>query len=163
MARCTHRGLVNPPVLAHVGPMHLHRVLIQPEDTDLMGRVQGPAVLKYFEQGRDHYFGLPDLTRLFGQTGIGFAVHRASMHHRGTATVGDRVVIRTSVAAQGEWRMACHQDMVMDTPAFTPVVSARLEMVCISRQLTLVAVPAWVRERVAQRGAPEAGTSHGAA
>ena len=60
-------------------PYH-HEVQIYYEDTDHSGAVYHPSFLKYFERAREHVLGIENLSRLWHEQGIGFAVYKVGFY-----------------------------------------------------------------------------------
>jgi len=133
---------------------NLHHVTVWYEDTDFSGVVYYANYLRYFEQGRDMFFGIPELKEMYTQTGIGFAVYKAEIHYREGARFGDALEIRTYVKPESDYRIVCDQS-AWRVGGTQPLVKATIQMVCVNSEQKLVQVPDWVLKRVAERS-PEA-------
>lgn len=127
----------------------LHRVTVYYEDTDFSGVVYYANYLRYFEQSRDQYFGMKDLVTTWERTGIGFAVYKADLTYKEAARFGDELEIRTTVTPESGYRILCDQQ-VWKPGGASWMVRGLIQMVCIDRDLKLVALPEWVLARVEQ-------------
>lgn len=135
---------------------NIHHVTVWYEDTDFSGVVYYANYLRYFEQGRDVFFGVDELMQMYKLTGIGFAVYKAEIHYREGARFGDRLEIRTFVKPESEYRIVCDQS-AWKPGASQPLVKATIQMVCVNAEQKLVPLPEWVIKRLGERS-HEAGT-----
>jgi acyl-CoA thioester hydrolase len=130
---------------------HVHPVQIYYEDTDFSGIVYHPNYLKYFERAREHLLGVDELVRLYRDDGIGFVVHRCSMHFREGARHGDRLEIHTEVRPESEYRLIFDQ-RVMRPGSPTPLVVGEVQLVCVNQDTRLVPLPKMVLDRLRAAG-----------
>jgi acyl-CoA thioester hydrolase len=131
---------------------HLHHVSVYYEDTDFSGVVYYANYLRYFEAGRDEYFGMDELMRMYKETGIGFAVYKAEVTYREGAKFGDRLEIRTTVRQESEYRIICDQQVWRPGGA-QALVKGLIHMVCVDGAQKLVALPDWVLRRLREADA----------
>lgn len=124
-----------------------HPVQIYYEDTDFSGAVYHANYLKYFERAREHLFGVDELARMWREDGIGFVVYRADLTFKAPARHGDRLEIRTTAELGSEWRVRFQQTCVRLSDD-KELVAGVIELVCVSRDNRLVALPMHVREQL---------------
>ncbi len=129
---------------------HVHDVIVYYEDTDFSGVVYYGKYLRYFEQGRDHFFGMRDLVDAWQRTGIGFAVYKADLTYKEGARFGDQLEVRTTVTLESEYRILCDQQ-VWRKGGSGWMVRGLIQMVCTDRDAKLVALPPWVLQHVEAR------------
>ena len=127
--------------------MHVHPVQIYYEDTDFSGVVYHANYLKYFERAREHLLGVPELVRLYAETGIGFVVYKAELTYKEGAVFGDALEIRTTVRAESDYRV------VFNHQAWRPsgraaLVEGLVQLVCVNRERQLVPLPADILARL---------------
>lgn len=130
--------------------MHEHSVQIYYEDTDHSGVVYHANYLKYFERAREHMLGVRELRRLLDEDGIGFVVYKASLTYKAGAEFGDTVTIRTHVTAESEYRAVFEQEARRGDET---LVVAEVHLVCVSRERSLVRLPASVVASIEALGA----------
>ena len=131
---------------------HVHPVTVYYEDTDFSGVVYYAKYLRYFEAGRDEYFGCDELVHYWKTTGIGFAVYKAEITYREGAKFGDRLEVRTTVSKESDYRIHCDQQ-VWRVGGAQPLVKGLIQMVCLDKDQKLVAIPPWVLQRLEERNA----------
>jgi len=116
------------------------KVQVYYEDTDHSGVVYHANYLKYFERAREHTIGTKELTRLWMEEGLGFAVYKVDMGFFDGAVFGDELDIRSRWELDGKFKILWFQE------AWRPggkkaAVKARIEMVCLDRNKNLVPIP----------------------
>lgn len=110
------------------------------EDTDHSGVVYHANYLKYFERAREHVIGTRELSRLWHEEGIGFAVYRIEIGYFDGAVFGDTLDIRSTCRKDGEYKL------IWTHEAWKPegrkaAVKATLELVCLDRAKRLMPIP----------------------
>ena len=110
------------------------------EDTDHSGVVYHANYLKYFERAREDIIGVQELSRLWHEDGVGFAVYKADVAYNDGAVFGDLLDIRTQWEKDGPYRMVFFHE------AWRPegkkaAVTCRLELVCLGPGKKLIPVP----------------------
>ena len=116
------------------------KVQIYYEDTDHSGVVYHANYLKYFERAREQVIGTRELTRLWMEEGLGFAVYKVEMGFFDGAVFGDELEIRSRFELDGKYRVIWFQE------AWRPsgkkaAVKAKIEMVCLDRNKNLTPIP----------------------
>lgn len=116
------------------------KVQIYYEDTDHSGVVYHANYLKYFERAREQVIGTQELTRLWMEEGLGFAVYKVEMGFFDGAVFGDELEIRSRWELEGKYRIIWFQE------AWRPLgkkaaVKAKIEMVCLDRNKNLTPIP----------------------
>ena len=127
---------------------HIYPVSVYYEDTDFSGLVYHANYLKYFERAREHFLGREELVRLWRETGIGLVVYKAEMTFKEGAVFGDELQIRTTVDVQSDYR-AVFTQQCWKPDGKTPMVDARIDLVCVDADNKLTRLPADVRARAA--------------
>lgn len=120
--------------------MHEHQVQVYYEDTDHSGVVYHANYLKYFERAREHMLGVEELRRLLDEDGVGFVVYKAGLTYREGAVFADTIVIKTSVHAESAYR-AVFEQRAHRAADDALLVSATIELCCVSRDKKLVRMP----------------------
>jgi len=125
------------------GQIHRHEVRVYYEDTDFTGVVYHANYLKYFERAREHLIGPEELVRLYHELGIGFVVYRvADLHFHAGAVHGDLLEVRTTHVHLSDYRVAFDQS-VHRANATKPLVTGRVELVCVDKSGRPVRVPSF--------------------
>ncbi len=125
--------------------MHVHRVQIYYEDTDLSGIVYHANYLKYFERAREHLIGAQELARLYNEDGIGFVVYKAELTFKDGARLGDIIEIRTVPSMASPYRATFDQS-VWRPGGTSPMVLGSVDLVCVDPDNNLVPLPEHVQE-----------------
>ncbi len=122
--------------------LHTHHFTVQVyyEDTDHSGVVYHANYLKFFERAREDIIGVAELSNLWHQDGIGFAVYKTSLKYNEGAVFGDTLDIRTTWEKQGDYRVVFFHE------AWRPegkkaAVTCELELVCLGPGKKLMPVP----------------------
>jgi len=115
-------------------------VQIYYEDTDHSGVVYHANFLKYFERAREHVIGTAELSRLWKEEGIGFAVYKADLHYSEGVEFGELIDIRTTYNFDSEYRMIWHHE-VWRKGGKKSAVSCELHLVCLDRNKKLRPIP----------------------
>ncbi len=115
-------------------------VQIYYEDTDHSGMVYHANYLKYFERARENVIGVEELSRLWYEEELGFAVYRADIGFYEGAQFGDTLDIRTTWEKDGKFKIIWTQE------AWRPggkkaAVAAKIELVCIDKNKKLKPIP----------------------
>ncbi len=119
---------------------HRFPVSIYYEDTDFSGLVYHANYLKYFERAREHLLGRDRLVRMWKDTGMGFVVYRAELQFREPARFGDEVEVVTRADIKSDYRVEFEQN-VWKPGGKTPMVEAKITLVCVDRENRLVKLP----------------------
>jgi len=115
-------------------------VQIYYEDTDHSGVVYHANFLKYFERAREHVIGTAELTRLWKEEGIGFAVYKADLQYSEGVEFGELIDIRTTYEFDSEYRMIWHHE-AWRKGGEKFAVSCELHLVCLDRNKKLRPIP----------------------
>ena len=115
-------------------------VQIYYEDTDHSGVVYHANFLKYFERAREHVIGTVELSRLWKEEGIGFAVYKADLHYSEGVEFGELIDIRTTYNFDSEYRMIWHHE-AWRKGGKKSAVSCELHLVCLDRNKKLRPIP----------------------
>ncbi|MBU1169135.1 MAG: YbgC/FadM family acyl-CoA thioesterase [Proteobacteria bacterium] len=110
------------------------------EDTDHSGVVYHANYLKYFERAREHAIGTKELSRMWHEEGIGFAVYKIEIGYFEGAVFGDSLDIRSTCRKDGDYKI------VWTHEAWRPgskkaAVKATLELVCLDKGKRLIPIP----------------------
>lgn len=124
--------------------MHVHRVQIYYEDTDLSGVVYHANYLRYFERAREHLIGPERLVSLYYDEGVGFVVYKAELTFKEGARLGDTIEIRTEPSLESPYR-AVFLHSVWRPGGAAAMVKGRVELVCVDKDNKLVPLPADVQ------------------
>lgn len=119
---------------------HRFPVSIYYEDTDFSGLVYHANYLKYCERAREHLLGRDRLVRMWKDTGMGFVVYRAELQFREPARFGDEVEVVTRADIKSDYRVEFEQN-VWKPGGKTPMVEAKITLVCVDRENRLVKLP----------------------
>ena len=110
------------------------------EDTDHSGVVYHSNYLKFFERAREDIIGVPTLSKMWHEEGIGFAVYKADIAYNDGAVFGDLLDIRTTWEKQGPYRIVFFHE-AWRPQGKKPAVTCRLELVCLGPGKKLLPVP----------------------
>jgi len=110
------------------------------EDTDHSGVVYHANYLKYFERAREDVIGIGELSRLWREEGVGFAVYRADLSFHEGAVFGDTLDIRTRWDKESLYRVIWHQE-VWRPGGEKPAVTGEIHLVCLDRDKKLRPLP----------------------
>ena len=110
------------------------------EDTDHSGVVYHSNYLKFFERAREEIIGVPELSRLWHEEGIGFAVYKADIAYNDGAVFGDLLDIRSTWEKQGPYRIVFFHE-AWRPEGKKPAVACRLELVCLGPGKKLIPIP----------------------
>ncbi len=119
---------------------HHLNVQVYYEDTDHSGVVYHANYLKYFERSREHVIGPKELSRMWHEEGIGFAVYKIEIGYFDGAIFGDTLDIKSTWEKDGDYKIIWHHE------AWRPdgkkaAVTARLELVCLNKDKRLMPIP----------------------
>lgn len=119
---------------------HHLTVQVYYEDTDHSGVVYHANYLKYFERAREHIIGTEELSRLWHEEGIGFAVYKIDIGYFDGAVFGDTLNIKST------WEMDGDYKIIWQHEAWRPggqkaAVTAKLELVCLNKEKRPIPVP----------------------
>jgi len=117
-----------------------HLVQIYYEDTDHSGVVYHANYLKYMERAREHAIGVPELTRMAREDGVGFVVYHVELTYKEGAEHGDTLDVRTSVQSSTAYRVVFRQDVYREAGE-KPLVEGMVHLVCVDRERKLVPLP----------------------
>lgn len=121
-------------------PVHHFKAQVYYEDTDHSGVVYHANYLKFFERAREDIIGVDQLSRMWHDQGIGFAVYKASINYNDGAVFGDLLDIRTTWVKDGPYRVIFTHEAWR--PGGTkPAVSCILELVCLGPGKKLIPIP----------------------
>jgi tol-pal system-associated acyl-CoA thioesterase len=110
------------------------------EDTDHSGVVYHANYLKYFERAREHVIGTQELSRLWHEQGIGFAVYKIDIGYFEGAVFGETLDIRSSFKRDGDYRLVWTHEAWREGGK-KAAVKAILELVCLDRSKRLLPIP----------------------
>lgn len=110
------------------------------EDTDHSGVVYHANYLKYFERAREDVIGIGELSRLWREEGVGFAVYRADLSFHEGAVFGDTLDIRTRWDKESLYRVIWHQE-VWRPGGEKSAVTGEIHLVCLDRDKKLRPLP----------------------
>ena len=119
---------------------HIFHAQVYYEDTDHSGVVYHANYLKFFERAREDIIGIENLTRMWQDQGIGFAVYKAELRFQDGAVFGDRLEIRTRWEKQGEYRAVFFHE-AWRPGGRKPAVNCTLELVCLGPEKRLMPLP----------------------
>ncbi|PIE61382.1 MAG: thioesterase [Desulfobacterales bacterium] len=111
------------------------------EDTDHSGVVYHANYLKFFERAREDIIGVDELSRMWHEEGIGFAVYKANINYNEGAVFGDLLDIRTTWKKDGAYRVIFTHE-AWRPQGRKPAVSCTLELVCLAPGKKLMPIPA---------------------
>ncbi|MDM8518260.1 YbgC/FadM family acyl-CoA thioesterase [Desulfobacterales bacterium HSG16] len=122
------------------GKIYHFPVQVYYEDTDHSGVVYHANYLKYFERAREDVIGIKELSRLWYEDGLGFAVYKADIAYHEGAIFGDVLDIRTSWEKESRFRIIWHQE------AWRPngeksAVTAVIHLVCLDQNKKVKPIP----------------------
>lgn len=120
--------------------VHHFQVQVYYEDTDHSGVVYHANYLKYFERAREDVIGIDELSRLWYEEGIGFAVYRADIAYHEGAIFGDTLDIRTRWEMESLYRIIWHQE-VWRPGGKKPAVTGKIHLVCLDQNKKLRPMP----------------------
>lgn len=121
-------------------PVHHFEVQVYYEDTDHSGVVYHANYLKYFERAREDVIGIGELSRLWHEEGVGFAVYRADLSFHEGAVFGDTLDIRTRWDKESLYRVIWHQE-VWRPGGEKPAVTGEIHLVCLDGNRKLRPLP----------------------
>lgn len=123
----------------------IHRlpITVYYEDTDMAGIVYYANYLKFIERARSDIVERMGIDQLaMKAAGVVFAISRVEADYRGSARLGDRLVVETTHSAQSPVRWLFQQTVKRgDTTIFEAVVTA----VCMTTEGRPVRLPAEIR------------------
>lgn len=120
----------------------VHHITVQVyyEDTDHSGVVYHANYLKYFERAREHVIGVKELSRMWHEDGIGFAVYKIEIGYFEGAVFGDTLDIRSTCRKEGDYRIVWTHEAWRDGSS-KAAVKATLELVCLDKGKRLIPIP----------------------
>lgn len=110
------------------------------EDTDHSGVVYHANYLKFFERAREHVIGTQELSRLWHEEGIGFAVYKIEIGYFDGAVFGDTLDIRSTVRKESDYRLIWTHEAWREGSS-KAAVKATLELVCLDQGKRLMPIP----------------------
>ena len=119
---------------------HHLTVQVYYEDTDHSGVVYHANYLKYFERSREHVIGPAELSRMWHEDGIGFAVYKIDIGYFDGAIFGDTLDIKSTWEKDGDFKIVWYHEAWR--PGGTKAaVTAKLELVCLNKDKRLIPIP----------------------
>ena len=115
-------------------------VCVFPEDVDGSGTVHHASYLRFFERGRELLLDQGALVRLFSESGRSFVVTKVSSTFKHRPVVGDELAVSTIPTIESAYRLSFVQ-RVDAAGAAEPCALGRVEMVCVSRDMQMCALP----------------------
>ncbi len=117
------------------------------EDTDHSGVVYHPNYFKFFERAREDIIGVAELSRLWHEEKIGFAVYKTRIQYHQGAIFGDILDIQTTWEKESPYRLIFHHRAFRPGEK-KPAVSCDLDLVCLGPERKLIPIPdlAFLRE-----------------
>lgn len=120
----------------------VHHITVQVyyEDTDHSGVVYHANYLKYFERAREHVIGVKELSRMWHEDGIGFAVYKIDIGYFEGAVFGESLDIRSTCRKEGDYRIVWTHEAWREGGS-KAAVKATLELVCLDKNKRLMPIP----------------------
>eukprot|EP00451_Oxyrrhis_marina_P001540 CAMPEP_0204263528 /NCGR_PEP_ID=MMETSP0468-20130131/8411_1 /ASSEMBLY_ACC=CAM_ASM_000383 /TAXON_ID=2969 /ORGANISM="Oxyrrhis marina" /LENGTH=310 /DNA_ID=CAMNT_0051238305 /DNA_START=28 /DNA_END=960 /DNA_ORIENTATION=+ len=110
------------------------------EDTDCTGVVYHSNYLRWWQQGREAVLGQQGLVDLFASSGRSFVVCSVEQTFKKSARLGQAIEIRTIPTVESKYRLSFDCGMYREGEK-DPLVYGKVEMVCVGRDMKLVALP----------------------
>ena len=129
---------------------HQLNVQVYYEDTDHSGVVYHANYLRYFERAREHLLGVEHLVDLYKNHRIGFVVYKADLTYKKGAEFGDDITIKTAVQLESDYRLIFQQKAILTTDQ-SLLVSARIELVCVGAERSLIKLPQIVIDKLQEK------------
>mmetsp|Transcript_25019 Transcript_25019/g.63872 ORF Transcript_25019/g.63872 Transcript_25019/m.63872 type:complete len:311 (+) Transcript_25019:59-991(+) len=114
--------------------------IVYMEDTDCTGVVYHSNYLRWWEQGREALLGQQKLVDLFESSGRSFVVCAVEQTFKHSARLGERIEIRTIPTVESKYRLSFNCGVYREGQD-DPLVHGKVDMVCVGRDMKLVALP----------------------
>ncbi|NOX35704.1 MAG: YbgC/FadM family acyl-CoA thioesterase [Deltaproteobacteria bacterium] len=122
------------------GTAHHFPARVYYEDTDHSGVVYHANYLKFFERAREDIIGVKQLSSMWHQHKIGFAVYKITIGYHDGAVFGDLLDIKTTWKKEGDYRVVFFHE-AWRPDAEKPAVTCTLELVCLGPNKKLMSIP----------------------